>query len=500
MSSTSTDRAAAGASSPDAGSSGGLAEAVAALLPSLERFASHVDGDLAAREHERWEAVLDGPLPDDGLGLDAVLQRLADDVVPYGNRQGAPGFWGWVVNEPTTVGAAAALATTISGSGRGAMHAHNLLEAVALRWLAELLGLPEAWQGLFVSGGATANLIGLGAARQHAFEAIGHDVATQGLPQTTPRVYASAEAHHVVHRACAVLGLGRESIRLVEVDREGRIEPGALAAAVAADRRAGCLPVAIVASTGTVNAGVIDPIAEIADVADSEGVWLHVDGAYGLFGRLDERVADRYAGIERAGSVVVDPHKWLAAPVGIGTVFVRDRELLARAFRHDDAPYLDRFRSGEEERELTSQFDRAGRPFRDFGLELTAPSRGTLVWATLLEIGTRGMRERVRRHRDYARRLADLVRRDERLELMQEPELSICVFRYLAPGLDDAALDDLTMRIARQLRAEGRTVPTTTTIRGCHVLRPCFINPRTPVALVDELAASVRRIGDELVG
>jgi aromatic-L-amino-acid/L-tryptophan decarboxylase len=434
-------------------------------------------------------------LPEDGDGLDAVLAQLAEIVIPYGNRQGAPGFTGWVVNEPTTAGAAAALAATVSGAGRGATQTHNLLEAVALRWLAQLLDLPAEWQGVLVSGGATANLIGLGAARQQAYEALGRDVATEGLPGGSPRVYASAEAHPVVHRACAVLGLGRRAIRLVEVDGDGRIEPRALAAAVAADRRAGCLPVAIVASAGTVNAGVIDPLAAIADIAEAEGVWLHVDGAYGLYGRLDERIADRYSGIERAGSVVVDPHKWLAAPVGIGAAFVRDRDLLVRAFRHDDAPYLDQFRRGSET-QLASQFDRPGVPFRDLGLELTAPSRGTLVWATLLEIGAQGMRERVRRHRDYARRLADLVRADERLELVQEPELSICVFRYAAPGLDEPALDELTLRIATRLRAEGRTVPTTTTVRGHHVLRPCFINPRTPVELVDELAASVRRIGD----
>ena len=252
------------------------------------------------------------------------------------------------------------------------------------------------------------------------------------------------------------------------------------------------------ASAGTVNAGVVDPLRAIADVADAEDVWLHVDGAYGLFGRLDERVADRYAGIERAGSVAVDPHKWLAAPIGIGAAFVRDRALMARAFRHDDAPYLDRFRSGEGAEELVSQFDRPGIGFRDYGIELTAPSRGTQVFAILLEIGAAGMRERVRRHLDHARRLADLVRADERLELVQEPELSICVFRYVAPGLDEPALDELTGRIAARLRAEGRTIPTTTTIRGHHVLRPCFVNPRTPVELVDELAASVRRIGDEL--
>src|SRR5262249_23491180 len=153
---------------------------------------------------------------------------------------------------------------------------------------------------------------------------------------------------------------------------------------------------------------------------------------------------------------------------------------------HDDAPYLDAFRASDSAASA-SQYDRPGVSFRDFGLELTAPSRGTLVWAALLEIGAEGMRARVRRHRDYARRLAERVRADDRLELVQEPELSICVFRYVAPGLGEPGLDELTARIAARLRAEGRTVPTTTTVRGHHVLRPCFVNPRTPEHLVDEL-------------
>src|SRR5262249_8059074 len=160
----------------------------------------------------------DEPLPQAGLGLDGVVGRLADIVVPNGHRIGDPGFSGWVVNQPTTAGAAAALAATVSGPGRGSQQAHNLLEALALRWLAERLGLPAAWQGILVSGGATANLIGLGSARQHAYEQLGHDVASDGLAPGEPRVYATAEVHHVVHRACAVLGLGRRAIRLVDTD------------------------------------------------------------------------------------------------------------------------------------------------------------------------------------------------------------------------------------------------------------------------------------------
>jgi aromatic-L-amino-acid decarboxylase len=210
---------------------------------------------------------------------------------------------------------------------------------------------------------------------------------------------------------------------------------------------------------------------------------------------LDDRVSPLFRGMERADSVAVDPHKWLAAPVGTGAVFARDRARLGRAFTLEPAEYLE---GAAAEGEPSSPFDGFGDPYHDFNLDQSAPSRGAAVWAVLLEIGAEGVRERVTRHLDFARRVAELARADERLEVLSEPVLSICCFRYRAPGRDEAALNVLNARLARRLRAETPFVPSTTMVRGKFAIRPCFINPRTTSVDVDGMVAAVRRIGDTL--
>jgi aromatic-L-amino-acid/L-tryptophan decarboxylase len=474
-----------------------LGRAIAEITPALETFYRFEGEDLAARRRSEWRAALDGPLPAQGAGLDAVTKILRDVVVPNGLRNGAPGFAGWITTSPTTSAVAASLAATVAGSQRWWVQPFNHLETVALRWLSELLGLPGDIQGTFCGGGSTANIIALGAARQHAFERLGVDPAKDGLPSRQWRVYASSEVHHVVTRAAAILGLGRRNVRVIATDAELRMDVSALRRALDEDARAGIHPVAIVATAGTVNTGAIDPIAELLAIARERGIWLHVDGAYGAFGVLDPRVAPLFKGMEEADSIAVDPHKWLAAPLGTGAVFARDRAGLGRAFTLEPAEYLEGAAAAGEPR---SPFDDFGDAYHDFNLDQSAPSRGAAVWAVLLEIGAEGMRERVVRHLDFARRVAELARADARLEVLSEPVLSICCFRYRVPGRDDTALNALNARIAQGLRAETPFVPSTTVVTGRFAIRPCFINPRTTMADVEGMVAAVRRIGDELAG
>lgn len=473
-----------------------LGEVLAALSPALEKF-NRFDGvDLASRHRAGWTAKLDTPLPREGEGLDVVVRELADVVIPNGVRNGAPGFSGWVTTAPTTSGVAGALASTIAGSQRAWIHAFNQLEETALRWLAELLGISTSLQGLFVGGGSVANLVGLGAARQHAFERLGIDPAKNGLPrEKTWRIYASSEVHHVVMRAAGVLGLGRASVFPIATDAAFRCDIAALRRRLDEDRAADIVPLAIVASGGTVNTGAVDPIGGMADLAAERGVWLHVDGAYGMFGIVDERVAPLFRGVERADSVAVDPHKWLAAPVGCGAVYVRDRALLGRAFTLEPAEYLE---GNVTPGPLDSPFDDFGVPYHHFGVDQSSPARGVQVWAILREIGANGVHERVVRHNTYARLLADLVRADERLELLAEPVLSICCFRYRRPELGEEKLKELNIAIARRLRSESRCVPSTTIVNGRFAIRPCFINPRTTRADVELLARLVREYGDTM--
>ena len=268
----------------------------------------------------------------------------------------------------------------------------------------------------------------------------------------------------------------------------------ALEAALTADRDAGVLPVAVVAAAGTTNTGAIDPIRGAGELAHAFGAWYHVDGAYGLPGILDERVAPLYDGLDLADSAIVDPHKWLGAPVGIAATFVRDRAILHRAFTQEPAEYLEGAFADDD---AQASLDAMGIPYFDFAVELSAPPRGVQVWAILREIGVKGLRQRVVDDNDFARQVAARAHADPRLEVLAEPVLSICGFRYRTDAERD--WDAVNRSILRRLARETEFVVSSTVIDGRFMLRPCFINARTSPTDVDRFVDTVLRFGDELV-
>jgi aromatic-L-amino-acid decarboxylase len=471
----------------------GLSDAVTRLLPHLEEV-WRWDEDRTMADQAQWRAALDQPLPEQGAGVDRVLDELIQHVVPYGPQVGKPGFSGFIVNGPTTTGVAAALAATAVAPHRYLQTAANHLEAVSLQWLQDLLGIPAGHQGVYSTGGSVANLIALGAARQAAYEALDVDASADGIDRPG-RVYASVEAHHTIQRSAAVLGLGRNGVVPVPVDDRQRLVVDAVREAIAADRAEGIVPVAIVGTAGTTNTGAVDPIDELADLAAASDVWFHVDGAYGLLATTVPERADLFRGVERADSVIIDPHKWLCAPIGVGATFVRDADLLQRAFTEGPADYLEgSFVAGPAE----SLFDDMGTPYADYGVELTAPARGVLVWAMLRELGVDGVQATVRRDLGFSQRLVDRVRAEGRLELLCEPELSIVCFRFVPDDRTEVELDELNGRILRAVRRDTPYAPSSTRVGSRYALRPCYVNPRTTEADVDGLADAVLAIGASL--
>jgi aromatic-L-amino-acid decarboxylase len=469
-----------------------FAELLAQVGAGLDTFVRFDHPDAVATR-DRWEALAAEPVPETGLGVDAVVRELLDVVIPGGPRIPDPGFWGFITTGTTTAPVLAATAAMVAAPQRGMITAFNRLEERGLEMLAEVCGLAPHMRGVFVSSGSVANLVALGAARQAAYEKDGRDASAHGLDRAGA-VYASAEVHHTVHRASAVLGLGRSAVRAVPTDDRQRMDVAALDAMIAADRRDGVLPVAVVVTAGTTNTGAIDPLRAAGDVARAHDVWLHVDGAYGLPGILDERVADRFDGLEHADSAIVDPHKWLAAPTGIASVFVRDRELLVRAFTQEPAAYLEG--SFATDGQVVMSADSIGIPYADMAVELSSPPRGVTVWSILREQGLAGLRARVRQDNDYARHVAQFATDHPRLENLTEPELSIACFRYV--GVEGEDLDDFNRRLMRRLWRETRWMPSATTVAGAFALRPCFINPRTRPEHVDDFLAAVVRLGDEM--
>ena len=470
---------------------GAIAAHSARVAEALDAFLAET-GD-ALERRPAWSAALDRPLPAAGAGAEEVVAELTELVIPNGARMSDPAFWGWITTGPTTVPTVATLAATVAAPQRYTLTAFNLLEEVSLDWLASLCGLPETMKGVYSSGGSVANLVALGAARQWALEQAGLDPAAEGLDGRQTAIYASAEAHHTIQRSAGVLGLGRRSVRAIATDARGRMDPGALADALERDVAEGVIPIAVVATAGTTNTGAIDPLRAAGELARDHGAWFHVDGAYGLLGILDERIAERFDGLELADSAIVDPHKWLRAPVGIGATFVRDRSILHRAFTQEPAAYLEG--AFGDPADARSSLEAMGVPYQDFAVELSAPSRGVVVWSILRELGRDGVRRLIRDDNDLAARLAERVRADDRLELLLEPELSICCLRHRGDAVD---LDAHNAALLRRLTNETPFFPSSTVVNGAFAIRPCFINARTAPEHVDAFCDAVARIGDEL--
>jgi glutamate/tyrosine decarboxylase-like PLP-dependent enzyme len=287
-----------------------------------------------------------------------------------------------------------------------------------------------------------------------------------------------------VPRALELLGIGSGAMREVPLHR-GRLDADALRDSIAADRASGALPALLVGSAGTVNAGVLDPLDELAEVAAAERLWFHVDGAYGAFGVLDPAIAPRYRGMERADSLTLDPHKWLGVPVDAGCALVRRAGDLRDAFSLIP-PYL-RQDAG----------DSVG-TFAEYGFEQTRPFRALKTWATIAARGRAGIAAQVARANALARELAELVEREPELELAAPPETSIVPFRARPSGCPPERLEDLNRTLPEAVQLRGRVFVTGTIFDCRETLRACILHPDTGsqhlATLVEEVLAAAREL------
>ena len=433
--------------------------------------------------------LLELPLPENGAELDELAAFALDDVLSYPMGNGHPAFFGWVNPPPSHAGIALSLAAAaMNPSVVSGDHADVHLERAVVRWLAELVAYPHTpGAGLLTSGASAATIVCFAGARGRVLASAGYDVRRDGLAGAPPLVsYVASEAHSCVPRALALLGLGSEAIYEVPLPG-GRLDEEALSVAIAADREIGALPMVIIASAGTVNTGAIDPLDAFADVAAAEGIWFHVDGAYGAFGVLDPSISERYRGMERADSLTLDPHKWLGVPVDAGCTLVQRPDDLRDAFSLIP-PYL-RQDAGAE----------VG-TFAEYGLEQTRPFRALKTWATIAASGRAGIAARVSRANELARELASLIERAPELELAAPPQTSIVAFRAHPNGCPAEKLEELNRALPQAVQARGRAFVTGTVYEGRETLRACILHPQTRsehlVLLVDEVLAAARSLAE----
>ena len=459
-----------------------LVDGVSDYLAELP--AGHVWQPLPDELRERLLAL---PLPERGERLEQLVATALRDVLPHPMGNGHPAFFGWINPPPAPAGVLASLAAAaMNPSVVSGDHADVHLERAVVRWLAELVGFPhEPGGGLLTSGASAATVVCLAGARGRALAAAGHDVRRDGL-SGAPRLlaYVPDEAHSCVQRALELLGFGSAAMRPVPLSG-GELDDDALRASIAADRAAGALPALLVGSAGTVNAGLIDPLGALADVAAAEGLWFHVDGAYGAFGVLDPALAPRYRGMERADSLTLDPHKWLGVPVDAGCALVRRGDDLRDAFSLIP-PYL---RQDTEAPVGT---------FAEYGFEQTRPFRALKTWATIAASGRGGIAEQVARSNELARELAALVEAEPELELAIAPQTSIVAFRARPAGCPPERLEEVNGELAEAVQARGRAFVTGTVFEGRETLRACIVHPDTGsehlATLVAETLAAARSL------
>ncbi len=353
------------------------------------------------------------------------------------------------------------------------------IEHQAVRWVSEFVGFPAAI-GAFTSGGTISNVTALAAAREHALPGS----RMEGLSGRRPAIYCSAEVHHSITRAVELLGIGSNNLRDLAIDEAHRLRPDALAEAIDRDVAEGITPVAVVATGGTTLTGAIDPIDRIADVCAQRGVWLHVDGAYGLPAASVPSARGLFRGLERADSVSVDAHKWLYLPKACGVVLVRERDALTRAFAHEEG-YLP-----HQQHELHAV---------DITLEYSRPFRALKLWLAFRAHGAPQFRDAIAKNLHEAALLYRAASAAEDFETMAEPpQLSIVPIRHTPAGVSD--LNRHNEALAKAIQADGRIYLASALIDNEVWLRPCFVNFRTTDGDVLAILEVARDLGQRIAG
>ncbi len=406
-----------------------------------------------------------------------VYAEFVASIAPYAVDNRHPRFFGWVHGAGTAVGVLAEmLAAGMDANVGGRDHAAVEVERRVIRWWCEIFGFPASASGVLTSGSSMANLIAILVARRSV---AGPAVRTDGVADAgSLRGYASSEVHSSVARAFDVAGLGSAALRAVAIDARRRIEVGALRAAIDADRAMGAVPFCIIGTAGSAGTGAVDDLAALADLAREEGLWFHVDGAFGALAQLAPAERAHLAGIERADSIAFDLHKWLHVPYDAGAVLVRDGALHAATFA-DHAPYLNR----------TARGTAAGEPwFTDFTPELSRGFRALKVWFTMKTYGLDRFGALIAAQCAMARALGERIAQTPPLELLAPVTLNIVCFRYAPTALDEPARDALNAAIAIDLQERGIAVPSTTRVDGRLALRLNVMNHRTTP---DDLSATL---------
>jgi glutamate/tyrosine decarboxylase-like PLP-dependent enzyme len=425
------------------------------------------------------EPLIGGPPPEEARDPGPVIQEVLEHVLPRAGRIDHPRFFAFIPSSPTWPSILADMLATGFNVFQGTWlesAGPSQVELVVMEWFREWLGFPEAGGGVLTSGGSAANLAALVTAREWAQN------------PSNPTIYVSDQGHSSLDRAARIMGVPVENVRKIPTDHFFRMDLGRLREAVSQDRAAGMHPLCICGNAGATNTGAIDPLDEMAALAGEEGLWFHVDGAYGGFAVLVPGLRASFRGIERADSLTLDPHKWFFQPYETGCLLVRDTELLERAFRIMPE-YLQDTALGREHVN-----------FADRGIQLTRGFRALKIWMSVRILGLKAFREGIEAGVEYARMAERYIRASSHLEMTGPSSLGIVCFRFRPPHADLTVeeLEELNTGIQDEIVASGLAMMSSTRLRGEFSLRLSILNYRSTWEDVRDTLEAIVAVGCRL--
>lgn len=457
----------------------------------LDDMFAHLEG---IRRQPAWrempaeaKAAFDVPLPTSAQGIETAYRAFLDHVLPYTAGNVHPRFWGWVKGSGSVEGMLTELLTAgLNVNAGGFDIPATYVELQVLAWCRTMMGFPADSGAAIVSGGSMANFVALAAAR----DAVAGAAAEEGLRtlEAPLAFYCSDQTHNSVAKSLRLLGLGREALRAVPTNTAYQLDLSALDRMIAEDRGRGVRPGCVIGNAGTVNTGATDDLVALAAVCRREGMWFHVDGAFGAVAMLSPSLRPIMNGLEQADSLAFDFHKWLHVQYDAGCVLVRDAENHRKPFS-EPASYLKWMDRG---------FGAGPAAFRDYAPELSREFRALKIWMAFVAHGIDQYRRLAEQNVAQAAYLSALVEKDGALELLAPTALNIVCFRYCRAGLDDETLNGVNQEILMRLQEEGVAVPSGTMLRGKFAIRCAITNHRSRLEDFDVLTGAVIRLGKAL--
>ncbi|MCI0489144.1 MAG: aminotransferase class I/II-fold pyridoxal phosphate-dependent enzyme [Blastocatellia bacterium] len=434
-------------------------------------------------------AMFDEPLPLEPLDAARLLEIVERDILSMATLSGSPNYYAFISscgNPFGLLGEVLSAAINQPVMRESVFPSATAVERQVIRWIAEFIGYPTDAGGLLVSGGSVANLICLAVARKVKSP---FDVASEGVragPAMT--LYVSTEGHHSLDKAVDVLGLGKRHLRKIPVRDDCTIDLAALESRILEDRAAGFHPFCVIANGGTVNTGAVDPLDALADLCAEHDLWLHVDGAYGAPAAATRIAGELFKGLERADSVILDPHKWFYIPYEAGCVLIKDRHHLRETF--DIAAAYAKSETDEPE-----ELD-----FMDQGLQMSRNFKALKVWMTFKGYGAERLKSAIEENIATMHYLVELIDRSDDFEMLAPSPLSSVCFRYRPAdvGDDESYIEELNKRLIAAIEKDGRVYLRGTRVHGRTSLRACSVKYRTEPRHVEYLLEVLRELGASL--